>query len=277
MGQGVQQRWVGWSQGRDGLGAGSIKHVLACQWSGTWGISFCFVGGFLCFFFFGDNFFQNIVFSKSGRRDQLLVWAHIPQAPGAGILLWVGQARLTGSSKPRSHLRDTESCSALLGDCTSQLFAWARHTSALGCLHQETCAWPSCLLCICSSCCSDQMSYSSVMLSYFQVGYSIFAWPCPFCDFAFLRVPCTAFPWQRQELCRLWSQAAQAISLCCGSLHSLQPCTQGSAQAASLLEVLRGKGLSAWQSWEGVCSCLYLLSSSTPRIRNGGLGREGKD
>lgn len=36
--------------------------------------------------FFCDHFLQTPVFSKSGRRDQLLVWAHISQAPGGGIL-----------------------------------------------------------------------------------------------------------------------------------------------------------------------------------------------
>lgn len=42
--------------------------------------------------FFGHHFLQNPVFSESGGRDQLLVWTHVPQAPGGGILLLVGQA-----------------------------------------------------------------------------------------------------------------------------------------------------------------------------------------
>lgn len=42
--------------------------------------------GFFC------DFLHSPVFSRSGGRDELLVWAHIPQAPGGGILLRAGQA-----------------------------------------------------------------------------------------------------------------------------------------------------------------------------------------
>lgn len=117
---------MGWSQGRGGLGAGSIKHVLACQWSGTWGnlLLFCFLV---------------IISCKTpccGGRDQLLAWTHIPQAPGGGILLLVGQ--VDWPSAASLEVISERLRAALLWLGTARSSCLPEHTTHLrsGCLHQ---------------------------------------------------------------------------------------------------------------------------------------------